>query len=123
MVGAADNFLGVDPSDEPDEEPAYEPVIGMPGDASTAYVSTLTSVAAGVSGERPAQTFLSGPRRQKLSSPWDVAWSQPLGAFVVAMAGNHTLWAFDDEHGSIELLGGTMNEGLLDGPLHEAWFA
>ena len=66
---------------------------------------------------------MPGPRRQKLSSPWDVAWSQPLGAFVVAMAGNHTLWAFDDKQGSIELLGGTMNEGLLDGPLHEAWFA
>ena len=44
-------------------------------------------------------------------------------AFVVAMAGNHTLWAFDDKQGSIELLGGTMNEGLLDGPLREAWFA
>ena len=70
-----------------------------------------------------AARSLPGPRRHKLSSPWDVAWSEPLGAFVVAMAGNHTLWAFDDVQGSIELLGGTMNEGLLDGPLHEAWFA
>jgi len=119
MVGAADNLIGVETWDEPDEEPAYEPVIGMPGDAPDAYVSKLVTLSEDV----PAAAFVSGPRRQKLSSPWDVAWSQPLAAFVVAMAGNHTLWAFDDKQGSIELLGGTMNEGLLDGPLHEAWFA
>ncbi|WP_439897880.1 NHL domain-containing thioredoxin family protein [Cellulomonas humilata] len=109
MVGAADNFV---PSDEveSDQELASVPVIGEPGDA----------VAGRMAG---AGTFVPGPRRHKLSSPWDVAWSQPLGAFVVAMAGNHTLWAFDDRQGSIDLLGGTMNEGLLDGPLHEAWFA
>lgn len=66
---------------------------------------------------------LPGPRRQKLSSPWDVAWSEQLGAFVVAMAGNHTLWVFDDVQGSIERLAGTMNEGLVDGPGDQAWFA
>lgn len=66
-------------------------------------------------------------RSVRLSSPWDVAWSEGLGAFVVAMAGNHTLWAFDptarDGDGSIRLLAGTMNEGLEDGPGDEAWFA
>lgn len=62
-------------------------------------------------------------RRQKLSSPWDVAWSPQLGAFVVAMAGNHTIWLFDDERGTVERLAGTMNEGLLDGPGDQAWFA
>ncbi|MBO3086158.1 NHL domain-containing thioredoxin family protein [Cellulomonas fengjieae] len=71
----------------------------------------------------PAHGPVSPARRQKLSSPWDVTWSQPLGAFVVAMAGNHTLWVFDAVQGSIQLLGGTMNEGLLDGPLDDAWFA
>ena len=66
----------------------------------------------------------AGPARAvRLSSPWDVTWSQEWGAFVVAMAGNHTLWAFDDKEGSIAHVGGTMNEGLLDGPLPEAWFA
>jgi thiol-disulfide isomerase/thioredoxin len=62
-----------------------------------------------------------------LSSPWDVEWSPELGAFVVAMAGNHTLWAFDpvarEGHGSVRLLAGTMNEGLEDGPGTAAWFA
>jgi thiol-disulfide isomerase/thioredoxin len=109
MVGAADNLLGVETWDEPEEGPASVPVVGIPGDE--------------VAGRVAAPSFVPGPRRQKLSSPWDVAWSQPLGAFVVAMAGNHTLWAFDGKQGSIEPLGGTMNEGLLDGPLPEAWFA
>jgi thiol-disulfide isomerase/thioredoxin len=70
-----------------------------------------------------ADASLPGPRRQKLSSPWDVAWSPQLGAFVVAMAGNHTIWAFDDVQGSIERLAGTMNEGLVDGAGDQAWFA
>jgi len=39
------------------------------------------------------------------------------------MAGSHTLWAFDDEEGSLLRLAGTMNEGLVDGPADEAWFA
>lgn len=63
----------------------------------------------------------------RLSSPWDVEWAPELGAFVVAMAGNHTLWAFDpvarDRHGNVRLLAGTMNEGLEDGPGGTAWFA
>ena len=63
------------------------------------------------------------PLDVRLSSPWDVAWSKDLAAFVVAMAGNHTLWAFDGEQGSLRWLAGTMNEGLEDGPGEVAWFA
>ncbi|WP_251152155.1 NHL domain-containing thioredoxin family protein [Cellulosimicrobium sp. Marseille-Q4280] len=62
------------------------------------------------------------PLEVKLSSPWDVAWSGELGGFVVAMAGNHTLWAFDGGW-KIGLLAGTMNEGLEDGRGEDAWFA
>ncbi|MCA5891992.1 NHL domain-containing thioredoxin family protein [Isoptericola sp. NEAU-Y5] len=62
-------------------------------------------------------------RRVRLSSPWDVEWSGALGAFVVAMAGNHTLWSFDPVGGRVRLLAGTMNEGLEDGPGDGAWFA
>ncbi|MFD6177225.1 MULTISPECIES: NHL domain-containing thioredoxin family protein [unclassified Isoptericola] len=58
-----------------------------------------------------------------LSSPWDVAWSPRLGVFVVAMAGHHTLWAFEPLEGTVRLLAGTMNEGLEDGPGDLAWFA
>jgi thiol-disulfide isomerase/thioredoxin len=67
------------------------------------------------------------PRDVRLSSPWDVVWSQELAAFVVAMAGNHTLWAFapggDGRDASMRVLAGTMNEGLEDGPGESAWFA
>ena len=61
--------------------------------------------------------------RHRLTSPWDVVWSERLGAFLVAMAGNHSLWTFDPVAGRVEQVGGTQNEGLLDGPLAQAWFA
>jgi len=66
----------------------------------------------------PAPTY--DPLDVKLSSPWDVAWVPGFG-FVVAMAGNHTLWAVDER--KLGLLAGTMNEGLEDGPAAGAWFA
>jgi thiol-disulfide isomerase/thioredoxin len=79
-----------------------------------------------VPGEQP-RAFRPGdqypPTWVRLSSPWDVAWSPELAAFVVAMAGNHTLWAFDAEQASLRLLAGTMNEGLEDGDGQDAWFA
>ena len=59
----------------------------------------------------------------KLSSPWDVLFVPSTAEVVVAMAGNHTIWSFDPETGSIRLLSGTMNEGLADGEAEAAWFA
>ncbi|MFJ3402583.1 NHL domain-containing thioredoxin family protein [Promicromonospora sp. NPDC090134] len=61
----------------------------------------------------------------RLSSPWDVEWSAERGVFVVAMAGNHTLWDFHPgpRLDQVSLLAGTMNEGLEDGPGEGAWFA
>ena len=56
-----------------------------------------------------------------LSSPWDVTWWQD--RVWVAMAGVHQLWTFDPRTGSTEVAAGTGNEGLLDGPLVDAWFA
>ncbi len=57
----------------------------------------------------------------RLSSPWDVAW---WGDRVwVAMAGVHQLWTFDPRTGAVEVAAGTTHEGLLDGPLADAWFA
>jgi thiol-disulfide isomerase/thioredoxin len=55
------------------------------------------------------------------SSPWDVVWWQ--GRVWVAMAGLHQLWTFDPRTGVLEVAAGTANEGLLDGPLAQAWFA
>jgi len=70
---------------------------------------------------------VSGPmvpaRAVRLSSPWDVAWSEVAGGFVVAMAGTHTLWIFDPVAGTAGLFAGTMNEGLQDGHGAIAGFA
>ncbi|GAA2739904.1 NHL domain-containing thioredoxin family protein [Kitasatospora cinereorecta] len=56
-----------------------------------------------------------------LSSPWDVAFFD--GRVWIAMAGVHQLWAFDPVAGTVAVAAGTTNEGLVDGPVAEAWFA
>ncbi|MFE4655725.1 NHL domain-containing thioredoxin family protein [Streptomyces hydrogenans] len=56
-----------------------------------------------------------------LSSPWDVAWWQ--GKVWIAMAGVHQIWTYDPESRTVEVAAGTTNEGLVDGPGAEAWFA
>jgi thiol-disulfide isomerase/thioredoxin len=60
-------------------------------------------------------------REVSLSSPWDVAHWQ--GKVWIAMAGVHQLWAWDPAAGTVEVTAGTTNEGLVDGPGREAWFA
>ncbi|KJS55368.1 alkyl hydroperoxide reductase / thiol specific antioxidant / Mal allergen [Streptomyces rubellomurinus subsp. indigoferus] len=63
-----------------------------------------------------------GPAREvDLSSPWDVAWFD--GRVWIAMAGVHQLWAYDPTAGTVGVAAGTTNEGLVDGPAAEAWFA
>ncbi|MEH6374365.1 NHL domain-containing thioredoxin family protein [Streptomyces sp. KLMMK] len=64
----------------------------------------------------------SGPAREvSLSSPWDVAWFAD--RLWIAMAGVHQLWTYDPQTGTVEVAAGTTNEGLVDGPAREAWFA
>ncbi|MDX6312904.1 MAG: hypothetical protein QOF44_2368, partial [Streptomyces sp.] len=64
----------------------------------------------------------AGPAREvDLSSPWDVAWWG--GKVWIAMAGVHQLWTYDPAAGTVEVAAGTTNEGLVDGPADEAWFA
>ncbi|MEV7542919.1 NHL domain-containing thioredoxin family protein [Streptomyces sp. NPDC089915] len=64
----------------------------------------------------------SGPALEvDLSSPWDVAWWR--GRVWIAMAGVHQLWTWDPEAGTVGVAAGTTNEGLVDGPAAEAWFA
>jgi sugar lactone lactonase YvrE len=97
---------------------------------STAYVADtvhhqLTSIDLD-SGEvrvvaGDGEQWMQGDGTERLSSPWAVAWWQD--RVWVAMAGIHQLWTFDPATGAVEVAGGTTNEGLLDGPLAEAWFA
>ncbi len=64
----------------------------------------------------------SGPAREvALSSPWDIAWWQD--RLWIAMAGVHQLWTYDPASGTVAVAAGTTNEGLVDGPAAEAWFA
>jgi thiol-disulfide isomerase/thioredoxin len=65
--------------------------------------------------------WMQGEGTASLSSPWDVAWWKD--KVWVAMAGVHQLWTFDPRSGEVEVAAGTTNEGLLDGPPEEAWFA
>lgn len=58
-----------------------------------------------------------------LTSPWDVAWWEPAGGVVIAMAGNHTLGLFDPRTGQVRRFAGTTVEGLRDGDAAEAFFA
>jgi len=67
------------------------------------------------------QQRMQGDGTSRLSSPWDVAWWQD--RVWVAMAGIHQLWTFDPDDVALEVAAGTTNEGLVDGPLAEAWFA
>ncbi|MFF2361977.1 NHL domain-containing thioredoxin family protein [Streptomyces sp. NPDC058122] len=87
-------------------------------DLSTGAVSTL----AGTGRQWWQGSPTSGPAREiDLSSPWDVALFG--GRVWIAMAGVHQLWAYDPATRTVEVTAGTTNEGLVDGPGSEAWFA
>lgn len=87
-------------------------------DLATGSVTTL----AGTGRQWWQGSPTSGPGREvDLSSPWDVAWFD--GRLWIAMAGIHQLWTYDPETGAVRAAAGTTNEGLLDGPADEAWFA
>ncbi|MFE2420351.1 NHL domain-containing thioredoxin family protein [Streptomyces hokutonensis] len=87
-------------------------------DLTTGTVTTL----AGTGRQWMQGEPTSGPAREvSLSSPWDVAWWQ--GKLWIAMAGVHQLWAYDPATETVAVTAGTTNEGLVDGPGPEAWFA
>jgi thiol-disulfide isomerase/thioredoxin len=81
-------------------------------DSSTGRVGTLAG---------SGQPWRHGSGIQDLSSPWDLAW---FGDRVwIAMAGIHQLWTYDPRTSEVAVAAGTSNEGLVDGPLPQAWFA
>ncbi|MGW2960477.1 thioredoxin-like domain-containing protein [Streptomyces sp. NPDC001220] len=87
-------------------------------DPATGEVTTL----AGTGRQWWQGSPTSGPAREiDLSSPWDVAVFG--GKVWIAMAGVHQLWAYDPESRTVAVAAGTTNEGLVDGPAAEAWFA
>ncbi|MGX5188515.1 thioredoxin-like domain-containing protein [Streptomyces avermitilis] len=87
-------------------------------DLATGEVTTL----AGTGRQWWQGSPAAGPARDvDLSSPWDVAVFG--GRVWIAMAGVHQLWTYDPAAGTVEVGAGTTNEGLVDGPGEEAWFA
>ncbi|GAQ53843.1 NHL domain-containing thioredoxin family protein [Streptomyces acidiscabies] len=87
-------------------------------DLATGDVTTL----AGTGRQWWQGSPTSGPAREiDLSSPWDVALFG--GKVWIAMAGVHQLWAYDPVTGTVAVAAGTTNEGLVDGPGAQAWFA
>ncbi|MFI1224122.1 MULTISPECIES: NHL domain-containing thioredoxin family protein [unclassified Streptomyces] len=82
----------------------------------------VTSTLAGTGRQWWQGTPTSGPAREvDLSSPWDVAWFGD--RLWIAMAGVHQLWTYDPRSATVRVAAGTTNEGLVDGPAAEAWFA
>ncbi|GGZ14230.1 hypothetical protein GCM10010300_67890 [Streptomyces olivaceoviridis] len=87
-------------------------------DPVTGEVTTL----AGTGKQWWQGSATSGPAREvDLSSPWDVAVFG--GKVWIAMAGVHQLWTYDPAERTVAVAAGTTNEGLVDGPAAEAWFA
>ncbi|MFE9092814.1 NHL domain-containing thioredoxin family protein [Streptomyces sp. NPDC007264] len=87
-------------------------------DLATGEVTTL----AGTGRQWWQGSPTSGPAREvDLSSPWDVAVFG--GRVWIAMAGVHQLWTYDPRTAAVAVAAGTTNEGLVDGPGGEAWFA
>ncbi|MFJ4920409.1 NHL domain-containing thioredoxin family protein [Streptomyces sp. NPDC088725] len=85
-------------------------------------VSGAVETVAGTGKQWWQGSATSGPALEvDLSSPWDVAWWE--GRVWIAMAGVHQLWTYDPATGTVEVAAGTTNEGLVDGPAAEAWFA
>ncbi|MEU3858252.1 NHL domain-containing thioredoxin family protein [Streptomyces sp. NPDC028722] len=87
-------------------------------DPATGEVTTL----AGTGKQWRQGSATSGAAREvDLSSPWDVAVFG--GRVWIAMAGVHQLWTYDPVARTVAVAAGTTNEGLVDGPAAEAWFA
>ena len=82
-------------------------------------VDLRTGTARTVAGD--GRQWMQGDGTDRLSSPWDVAWWQDRA--WIAMAGIHQLWTFDPRTGEVDAVAGTTHEGLVDGPVAEAWFA
>lgn len=72
---------------------------------------------------RPLPKGSGDPLGFALSTPWDLAWSQVMGQAVIAMAGIHQMWSFDPVQGTLAVLAGTTQEGLVDGPVVGSWWA
>jgi thiol-disulfide isomerase/thioredoxin len=82
---------------------------------------TVTTIAGTGQQWRPGEPTSGNARATDLTTPWDVAWFNNL--VYIAMAGDHRIWTFDPIAQTVNVVAGTTHEGLVDGPVSEAWFA
>jgi len=117
------------------ERAAFQQPQGMAKSGTTLYVAdtenhairsidlesgVVTTVAG--TGEQALAAGSGGPGRSTaLSSPWDLALADRV--LYIAMAGTHQIWSLDLQSGAVAPFAGTGREGLLDGPVGQAWFA
>ncbi len=82
---------------------------------------------------QPLADYSGSPLAFCLSTPWDLQYDPVSGQVIITMAGIHQMWSMTlpelDEHGeiiepgAIGVLAGTTQEGIVDGPLQESWWA
>lgn len=82
---------------------------------------TVTTIAGTGEQWRPGDPTSGKAMDTRLSTPWDVAWFNNL--VYIAMAGDHRIWTFDPVARTVNVFAGTTHEGLVDGPVNDAWFA
>lgn len=97
----------------------YDVVVADTVGHRLAGLSLSTGLVTTLAGD--GQQWFASDGTSRLSSPWDVVWWHD--RVWIAMAGVHQLWTFDPVTSAVEVVVGTANEGLRDGPLDEAWFA
>lgn len=104
-------------------EVGYDVVVADTVNHCVRSLSLSTGVVGTLAGNG-RQYMVGGPDNEgRLTSPWDVVWSAHRKQVIIAMAGNHTLWTLDPRTGQCQWFAGTMNEGLVDGPVAQSWFA
>jgi thiol-disulfide isomerase/thioredoxin/sugar lactone lactonase YvrE len=82
---------------------------------------TVTTIAGTGEQWRPGNSTSGNAMDTRLTTPWDVAWVNNL--VYIAMAGDHRIWTFDPITHMVTVAAGTTHEGLVDGPVSDAWFA
>ncbi len=105
--------------DEVATEVGYDVVVADTVNHALRGLDTATGRVRTVAGT--GRQWMQGDGTESLSSPWDAVWWRD--RVWVAMAGIHQLWTFDPRTGAVAVSAGTGNEGLLDGPLEQAWLA
>ncbi len=83
---------------------------------------TVTTVAG--NGKQTYNREAHGPgKTTSLTSPWDLVQDPGARGLFLAMAGQHQIWRYDIDAGTVGVWAGTGSEDIIDGPIKLAAFA